>query len=321
VANWTTATFADAFRAFFRRKIKATPFPEENGSAPFNASGVAQVAARRFVFVDNHDASALFEFELNDDEEIERIRRRALVGLGEGRLRDPEGLCRVDVGDQVVLIVASSLCVADTGRSGRRRVCDGLVRVRHAPTGDLAAEAMEGFREWLVHNVPSLVGAADREPDAGGLNVEGLAWDPRTSRLLLGLRGPVTPGRISLIAIPVDAGVAPWTTSSLGTPSLVTAAVAHSTAAQGIRDVFLDGSTGRFLILLGRSNSRGDEPFQLGVWDGTGADVELLDVRFHRTMKPEGVTTFSAGDEEKVLIVDDGGGYAVLRARREWLHA
>jgi hypothetical protein len=29
-------------------------------------------------------------------------------------------------------------------------------------------------------------------------------------------------------------------------------------------------------------------------------------------MKPEGVTTFSSGDEKKVLVIDDGGGYAVV---------
>jgi hypothetical protein len=34
-------------------------------------------------------------------------------------------------------------------------------------------------------------------------------------------------------------------------------------------------------------------------------------------MKPEGIATFSTGDK-KVMVVDDGGGYAVLRAREEW---
>jgi hypothetical protein len=29
-------------------------------------------------------------------------------------------------------------------------------------------------------------------------------------------------------------------------------------------------------------------------------------------MKPEGATTFSSGDETKILVVDDGGGYAVF---------
>jgi hypothetical protein len=44
----------------------------------------------------------------------------------------------------------------------------------------------------------------------------------------------------------------------------------------------------------------------------------MLDVRFHRSMKPEGIATFSTGDKKKVMVVDDGGGYAVLRAREVW---
>ena len=32
-------------------------------------------------------------------------------------------------------------------------------------------------------------------------------------------------------------------------------------------------------------------------------------------MKPEGVTNFSNGDKKKILVVDDRGGYAVVKAR------
>ena len=42
------------------------------------------------------------------------------------------------------------------------------------------------------------------------------------------------------------------------------------------------------------------------------AEVALLDVRFHRSMKPEGITTFSSGGQKRILIVDDNGGYAVV---------
>jgi hypothetical protein len=31
-----------------------------------------------------------------------------------------------------------------------------------------------------------------------------------------------------------------------------------------------------------------------------------------QSMKPEGVVAFSSGDERRLLIVDDGGGYAVF---------
>ncbi|MCW2512727.1 MAG: hypothetical protein JWR11_1769 [Mycobacterium sp.] len=321
MTNWASATFSAAFDAvkgaasrLVGRKVRSTRFREKNGGTPFNASGVVRVAHQRFVFIDNNDPSALFEFELDSDGEgVQRIRRRPLTGLTDGLLRDPEGLCRVDVDGEILLVAASSLCVAGSGRSGRREVCDGLVRIRYRSAGDLPAEAMDGFRAWLLRQEPTLADSADRVPDDGGLNVEGLAWDPHANTLLFGLRGPADPGRIGIVRVPVDARVAPWATSSLGDPTAARVSVPNSTARQGVRDMSFDERTGGFLILLGRSSSRGDEPFQLCTWDGDGDSVELLDVRFHRSMKPEGIEPFSDGDKRKVIIVDDDGGYAVVR--------
>ena len=96
--------------------------------------------------------------------------------------------------------------------------------------------------------MPSLAAAGQREPDAGGLNIEGLAWDPRTRTLLFGLRGPADPGSITVIRVPVDAtGVAPWNTEALGAPSIVHARIPRSNAKQGIRDISYDEQTGDFL--------------------------------------------------------------------------
>ena len=317
VANWT-AKVAAAFHAIavglgLHKKIKSTSFNERNGKAPFNASGVAQVSPGRFVFIDNHDPSALFELALDaDGTQIERISRRRMAGVAEGQLRDPEGLTRVGGNGEILLIVGSSLCVLDAKGSGRQHLSDGLVRVRYTPHGDLQAEAMPGFRDWLLRHVPSLAAAGQREPDAGGLNIEGLAWDPRTRTLLFGLRGPADPGSITMIRVPVDAGVAPWVLGALEAPSIVRARVPRSSATQGIRDISYDEQTGDFLILLGRSTSTGDEPFQLCVWNAGSDNVQLLDVTFHRSMKPEGIVAFSNGDKRRLLIVDDRGGYAVF---------
>ena len=144
----------------------------------------------RFVFVDNHDPTAVFELAIDGDGvEDERISRRPLVGLTDGELRDPEGLTRVGGGNDLVLVVASSLCVSAAGRS--RQVCDGLVRVRYTTHGDLHAAAMPGFRDWLLRHVPSLDAAGEREPDAGGLNVEGLAWEPMRGHCSSACVGPL----------------------------------------------------------------------------------------------------------------------------------
>ncbi|MGW5719958.1 DUF3616 domain-containing protein [Amycolatopsis sp. NPDC003865] len=287
-----------------RKNVKPTPFRERNGDHPFNASGVVRTGPRCFTFVDNKDPTALFEMTFDADlAKVGHIRRRRL--LGADGLSDPEGLARADRDGETFLIVCSSLSVE------RNRVNDGLVRVRHRPDGDLPAEPMAGFRAWLLDRVPALAAPGRRKPDDDGLNVEGLAWDADTSALLLGLRGPAIPGHVALVRIPADLG-GQWTTASLGAPTVRSARLPHPAAAQGIRDLSGAAPDGDLLVLLGRSASHDDAPFQLGTWPRGGGAIELLDITFHRTAKPEGVTTFPAGGERKILVVDDNGGYVVL---------
>lgn len=286
--------------------IRATRFGKRNGGVPYNASGVVAVAPRRFVFVDNHEPAALFEFVLDDEAAVERITRRPLVGLDPHRVRDLEGLASVHDDDRIVLLATSSLGMSPD------RSCDGLLRVHYAPDGELRAEELIGFRAWLVANVPGLSVAAGRPPDDGGLNIEGVTWDSRDGAILLGLRGPARRGALTMLRIAVDAVGAPWTTDSLGPPKVIHVRTAKPSAHEGIRDLSYDGSTGELFIVTGRSVSGDDVPFQLCTWDGRDGGVTLLDVTFHRSMKPEGVTTFRAGRREKVLIVDDNGGFAVF---------
>ena len=171
---------------------------------------------------------------------------------------------------------------------------------------------MPGFRDWLLRALPSIAAAGKREPDEGGLNVEGLAWEPDTRTLLFGLRSPAETGTVSVIRVPVDAGVAEWTTEALGAPSILRVRLPRTKSMQGIRDISYDEQTGDLLVLIGRSTSMADEPFQLCAWDDGSDTVRLLDLKFRRSMKPEGVVAFSGGDERRLLIVDDRGGFAVV---------
>ncbi|WP_068277613.1 DUF3616 domain-containing protein [Aldersonia kunmingensis] len=289
------------------KKIKPTRFGSRKSETPLNASGVVTVGPRRFLFVDNHDPDGLMEFALDDDMDIEWMRRRPLTGLADAALSDPEGLARIELNGAVLLIAASSLCV-----SGKRRIVhDGLVRIRYAADGDLAAEAIPGFRAWLLAQFPSLADCTNLTPDEGGLNIEGIAWQPHSNTLVLGLRGPVQPGKVGIIRMPIDVGRA-WNIASLGKPILEWIRIPHASGSPGIRDLCFDEEYDEFLVLLGRSISGGDEPFQLCTWDGKSQAVEVRDIAFHHSAKPEGVTTFTTGGVPMLLVVDDGGGYAVF---------
>jgi hypothetical protein len=278
----------------------------------FDASGVVPVDGARFVFINDRDPRALFELNLNPDgSQRGPVVRRPIVGLPAGALSDPEGIARIDVGGEIHLIVASSLSVSVVHPPAGVTAHDGLVRIRYTPAGALHAETMAGFRDWLIAGHPALAAAARRLPDDGGLNVEGLAWDPSRQALLFGLRSPADAGRIPVLCVHLDTG-APWSTAALhGGPQL---SIEKSDFAepQGVRDIGYDPARREFLVVVGPATSFGDVPFELCTWDGTSSAVNILDVTFDSTsMKPEGVTAVP-GDDRKILIVDDASGFAVL---------
>ncbi|HEY5844026.1 MAG TPA: hypothetical protein VIU87_21635, partial [Mycobacterium sp.] len=283
-------------------RVSAIPFAQRNGKAEFNASGVVQVGPDRFVFTDNRDPTALFELVLNPDgTQREPIRRRPLSGPVPGALSDPEGLTRIDVDGGITLVMSSSLAVRDKTVSH-----DGLVRVRYTPDGDLTAEDMPGFRDWVVQQHPELAAAADLDADDGGLNIERVAWDPVRGTLLFGIRSPVTDAGIPVLRVRLDPA-APWTTAALENHPIIFISRTNSCAMQGIRAISYDADSGGFLVLLGRSISGGEAPFELCTWDGMGPSVRALDFRFAKSMKPEGVTAFRTDGSRRILIVGDWG--------------
>ncbi len=290
-----------------KTRVKSHSFGERNDGVVFNASGVVQVAPDRFVFIDNHDATAVFELTLDPGNgKLRGIQRRDLTGVTEHQLGDPEGLARVEAHGQTYLIAASSLSVSGS------QVNDGLVRISYADAGNLRAEPMTGFRSWLLAHEPALAAAAAAEPDDGGLNIEGVAWDPGAGALLFGVRGPATPGQVTIIEVPARVDTAAWTTACLGEPAARIVRVPHSVALQGIRDISYDERSAEFLILLGKSLSRKAEPFALCTWTRGSDALRVTGARFRESMKPEGCTAFYPDGERRILVVDDRGGYAVI---------
>src|SRR6478735_1245416 len=142
--------------------VSSTPFADVDPAAPINASGVVPVAPSRFVFIDNQNRTELLELTLNPGgTQREPLKRRQMTGLSGGSLSDPEGFTNIDVNGEVDLIVASSRSVWRDPSSGQAVVKHGLVRVRYRPEGDLVAEAMPGFRDWLLAQHPTLAHAAE----------------------------------------------------------------------------------------------------------------------------------------------------------------
>jgi hypothetical protein len=267
---------------------------------------------RRAAFIDNRDPTALWELAINSDGSQRELKRRLLTGLSRGSLSDPEGLTRIDANGAIDLMVASSLSVWNP-ESGQAVANQGLVHVRYRPKGELVADAMPGFREWLLTQHPALAPVAELDPDHSGLNIEGLAWDPARK---VALRRPFPHHRWSDIGVAGPSGEhrRPLTTAALEARPVLEIDKPSMQPAQGIRDLTYDIERQDFLVVLGRSISGATAPFQLCTWDGTSTTVTVLDVKFNQSMKPEGVTVFHADGARRILIVDDARGYATFSA-------
>lgn len=183
----------------------------------------------------------------------------------------------------------------------------GLVRFRFDPASRTISgvESVSGLRAWLTARLPGIASAAGSRPD--GLNIEGLAWDQRSKRLLMGLRSPVIDGRA--VIVPIDPGAGTLAADRMATreADLIRLPLENS----GIRSMEYDSGRGAFRIIAA---SRGSAPFRLWNWTG-GADGTaqvMADSSFAAKLKPEGVTPVQ-GQQAFTLIVFDTSRYLAVQ--------
>ncbi len=91
---------------------------------------------------------------------------------------------------------------------------ESLLRITAGESVEPQAEIIPGFRSWLIEQTPDL-GKAWRKswrriPDDGGLNIEGLAWNPLTKELLFGLRTPVIDDKPVILRVRVKNIAGTW---------------------------------------------------------------------------------------------------------------
>ncbi len=293
----------------------ATAFTETNGKKPYNASGLAALDDSHFLFCDNNAHDALYEIDLASSGEMSGgIVPHPLVGRGLDAVDDIEALTVASEHGRQYVFATSSLGMKTSKKTGESKPLVGLLRVRPTARTPWRAEVMPGFREWLVRHVPSLKTAATLDPDDGGLNIEGLAWDPKHHALLFGVRTPVDDGTVTLIPVHVKNLAGPWRTSNLEVRPEIHLAITAEGAAQGVRAIEYDSVRKCFLVIVGRAISKTVTPFRLYTWDGNpeGTVTRLGQLEFDPAMKPEGVAAGTIAGRRATVFVDDEGGYMVL---------
>ena len=272
-----------------------TPF----AGGTFEASGVVHVPGTDGVlFVDD-----------GRDEEV------FWMGLGEGRGQageiKPVGLGTSVIDLEGITTDGAYFYVVGSQSKSKGGDLAGLVRFRFDARAQRAegVEAVSGVKRFLAANVAELRGMEDRKYKDGGINVEGLAWDSRGGRLLLGLRSPVVDGHALVVPVRLrDQGGA----FSLDNFEVEGAkAIRLPLGGAGIRSIEYDGRARAFRVIAGAGPNSEKMDFKLWEWDGDGEQPGLRELgTYNRRLKPEGFTRVSAGGRDFGFIVFDTSGYA-----------
>lgn len=172
------------------------------------------------------------------------------------------------------------------------------------------AELVSDLRGFLLKNVPALSTLGAPPGLQGGLNIEGMAYDPNNERLLLGLRSPFIGDQAILVPLKLINPQMPLSLTNLKVdePSIITL----SLEGQGFRDITYDAHEKTFLIISGSPETAKKTDFGLWEWSGKPPEQPRLITRLDETYKPEGITSATINGTSFVLIVGDAGSYIKL---------
>jgi hypothetical protein len=267
----------------------------------FEASGVAAVSGTDGVlFVDNGRMGQVFWMSL--DQNGNQVGPIKTVALGVN-IEDIEGITTDGTYFYVVSSQSRPKAIATAGL--------GRFKFDVSRQSVAGVESISGLKKFLVENVAELRGEGDRNGKDGGLNIEGLAWDPRTGKLLLGLRSPIVDGNALLVPLKLRDPRGAFSIDNLEVEG--SKAIRVSLGGLGIRGIEYDKRANGFKIISGASEHQQLTDFGLWEWNGDVKQAALREInRFDKTLKPEGVAHATSGNRNFVIVVFDAGGYTIL---------
>ena len=170
-------------------------------------------------------------------------------------------------------------------------------------------ESMSGLESLLAGAVPGLEGAGrgkgKKRDQVSSLNIEGLAWDPKGSRLLLGVRSPVVSGSALVVPLRLRDPAGALSADNVQ----VEAALRVDLGGSGIRGFEYSAAAGAFQIVAGHPTGARD--FRIVTWDGASPAVREVH-RFAPGEKPEGIAAATLGGKAVTVVVFDTSHFAVM---------
>lgn len=284
------------------RALHGTPPPPSATTAfkggTFEASGVVQVPGTSGVlFVDDDHTDEVFFMRLGEDRKQDGAIRAVKFGAN---IIDLEGITTDGVNFYVVGSQSKS-----TGGD-----LTGLARFRFDEKDQRITDTQSaaGLKSFLADNVNELRGMQNMSYNNGGINIEGIAWDPAGGRLLLGLRSPVVEGQALVVPLKLRDPQGAFSFDNLEVEGRK--AIGLPLGGAGIRSIEYDEARKTFKIISGAGPDAEKMDFKLWEWSGSGESPTLRETEsFKRQLKPEGIARVSSGEQNFIFIVFDTSVY------------
>ena len=264
----------------------------------FEASGVVHVPGTNSVlFVDDGRPNEIFWLQLGEDRKQAGAIKTIDLATS---IIDLEG---ITTDGTYFYVVGSQSKAKGADQAGLARFTFDAATQRVVGT-----QAATRLKKFLAENVAELRGMENTKYNDGGINVEGVAWDPQNKRLLLGLRSPVVDGNALVVPLKLRDPKADLSFDNLEVEGRK--AIRIPLGGAGLRSIEYDNSRKAFFLITGAGPNNEKLDFKTWEWSGNAEATGLREIStFDRRLKPEGLTRVANGAGDFIFIVFDTSGY------------
>lgn len=278
----------------------------------FEPSGLKQLPDGRILVVEDEaeHAFALLEFQPDSGTPVtDAAANQRLIDSFERKMNDLEGLAQDGRGWLYAVTSHSS-----NKKGERKQDREQLVRFRLSEGRAVDQRYHDSLRDQLsdAAALKQLVAniQGPNRPDLGMINIEGLAFDTKHKRLMLGLSKPVFDGKALIVTLTnPDAVFEQQAAPAFGDTYLI------DLQGGGIRSIEYDAARDQYLLINEVENADGKNRSQLWRWkaDARSAPKRITPPAFAQMKNVEAVGLIEAGNGPEYLFLSDEGN--VKKAR------